>query len=255
MYKAVVFFDLDGTLLDSTKHVQASTLNALTSLRDNHVLPVISTGRNLLMISDIMRVTGVKTVICSNGSYIQYHHKVLNTITIPNAILQKLSLMTIKHQDAISFQTQHQVVLNQSTPLTVANYEHFNVDPPIQANFYQNHPINFVNLFTDKLDRYYINQFKGELHIVRNSPYCLDVMKSGVSKQLGVQILLKKLHLENVPTYAFGDGMNDINMFNEVDYSVAMGNALAPCKANGSFITDTNNRNGIAKGLKHYALI
>ncbi|XIF19792.1 MAG: Cof-type HAD-IIB family hydrolase [Acetilactobacillus jinshanensis] len=67
-----MFFDLDGTLLDSKKRVQSSSLNALDQLRNNHILPVISTGRHLLMVKSIMKTTHIQTVICANGSYIQY---------------------------------------------------------------------------------------------------------------------------------------------------------------------------------------
>ncbi|XIF19793.1 MAG: Cof-type HAD-IIB family hydrolase [Acetilactobacillus jinshanensis] len=76
-------------------------------------------------------------------------------------------------------------------------------------------------------------------------------MKSGVSKQLGIKILLKKLGLDGVPTYAFGDGLNDIEMFNQVSHSVAMGNGLKPCKAHAEFITDTNDRDGIYNGKQN----
>ncbi|XIF20119.1 MAG: Cof-type HAD-IIB family hydrolase [Acetilactobacillus jinshanensis] len=60
---------------------------------------------------------------------------------------------------------------------------------------------------------------------MRNSAKCLDVMKAGVNKQLGIQILLKKLELDKVPTYAFGDGLNDIEMFNQVDTPSPWGTA------------------------------
>ncbi|WP_249126405.1 HAD hydrolase family protein, partial [Lactiplantibacillus plantarum] len=45
MYQAVVFFDLDGTLMQDDKTVAASSVRAIQQLRANHVLPVIATGR------------------------------------------------------------------------------------------------------------------------------------------------------------------------------------------------------------------
>ncbi|WP_045629331.1 HAD family hydrolase, partial [Lacticaseibacillus paracasei] len=46
MYKAVVFFDLDQTLLNDEKQVPPENVKALKALEANDVLPVIATGRS-----------------------------------------------------------------------------------------------------------------------------------------------------------------------------------------------------------------
>lgn len=46
MYKAVVFFDLDQTLLNDDKQVPPENVAALKALEANQILPVIATGRN-----------------------------------------------------------------------------------------------------------------------------------------------------------------------------------------------------------------
>ena len=67
MYKAVVFFDLDKTLLNDEKQVPPENVAALKVLEANHVLPVIATGRNYYELDDIMAVTGVRSAIAANG--------------------------------------------------------------------------------------------------------------------------------------------------------------------------------------------
>ncbi|URL61345.1 Cof-type HAD-IIB family hydrolase [Acetilactobacillus jinshanensis] len=231
----------------------------MNQLRKNNVLPVISTGRNTSMIKSIIKVTGIQTLICNNGGYLQYQGKPLNTIAIPTPVLENLVNMASKYHNALDFQDPYQIVLSQANALTTDFYAHrITLNPPVNKKFYQSHPIVFVHVFTHKEDGHdldYINHFKGQLHILRNNPYTLDVTKVGVSKKLGIQILLKKLHLQNIPTYAFGDGANDIEMLDQVDYGIAMGNGVKACKDNASFVTDTDDRDGIAKGLKHYHLI
>ncbi|MCZ3011402.1 HAD hydrolase family protein, partial [Acinetobacter baumannii] len=61
--------------------------------------------------------------------------------------------------------------------------------------------------------------------------------------------------LESVPTYAFGDGPNDLEMFQVADYSVAMGNGIAALKERASFISASNIDGGIVKGLDYFNLI
>ncbi|MGG5317999.1 hypothetical protein IGI49_004898 [Enterococcus sp. AZ071] len=60
---------------------------------------------------------------------------------------------------------------------------------------------------------------------------------------------------ENVPTYAFGDGNNDLPMFEAVDYRIAMGNGTDKIKKAADFVTKSNEDGGIIHGLHHLNLI
>ena len=51
-------------------------------------------------------------------------------------------------------------------------------------------------------------------------------------------------------TIAFGDGMNDIEMFQTVNYKVAMENAVQELKNMADIITKSNNESGVAVALK-----
>jgi hydroxymethylpyrimidine pyrophosphatase-like HAD family hydrolase len=94
-----------------------------------------------------------------------------------------------------------------------------------------------------------------ELTFIRNTFYCVDVFNKGGSKGNGINELLRTKGFYDVPTYAFGDGMNDFEMFLTVDHPIAMGNAVDELKAQAEFVTDTNNNDGIAKALHKFGLI
>ena len=53
----------------------------------------------------------------------------------------------------------------------------------------------------------------------------------------------------------FGDSENDLTMISGVGYGIAMGNAVPEVKNIATYITDTNNQDGIAKALAYYGLI
>ncbi len=63
------------------------------------------------------------------------------------------------------------------------------------------------------------------------------------------------MNISGVPTYAFGDGVNDISMFEVVDHPIAMGNATEKLRPYAEYITDDNKSGGIVNGLKKYNLI
>ena len=49
-YRAITFFDLDGTLLDAKSKITPEVAKAMNALKENNVLPVIATGRKKCMI-------------------------------------------------------------------------------------------------------------------------------------------------------------------------------------------------------------
>ncbi|WP_249028961.1 HAD family hydrolase [Tannockella kyphosi] len=53
----------------------------------------------------------------------------------------------------------------------------------------------------------------------------------------------------------FGDGENDLTMFDAVKYPIAMGNAMDNVKKAAYEVIKTNNEDGIACFLKKYNIV
>ena len=255
MYRAVTFFDLDGTFLDNDKNVPAENIEAVQQLKQNNILPVISTGRNIFEIQYVMDQAGIDTIVSANGSYVQYEGKKLKAEEIKKPLLEELISFAAEQGDALAFYNNREFALTTANEMTRENYRLLRLTANVNPSFYQTNEVNFVNVFNYDKDKLYQDKFKGRLSLVRNNPRALDTMKWGVSKQTGIQVLLNTLGLENVPTYAFGDQLNDLQMFDQVDYAVAMGNGHPEAKAKADYITDSNMDDGIPKGLRHYGLI
>lgn len=80
-------------------------------------------------------------------------------------------------------------------------------------------------------------------------PYVMDIMPKGISKAKAIEELCKYLGIEIAQTVVFGDGLNDIEMFNVGGYKVAMGNAADQIKELADVVTKTNNEAGVAYEL------
>ncbi|EEI18420.1 5-amino-6-(5-phospho-D-ribitylamino)uracil phosphatase YwtE [Lentilactobacillus hilgardii] len=255
MYKAVVFFDLDGTFFDNEKNVSKENIAAVNELRENNILPIISTGRNIFEIQYVIDETGINSLVSANGSYVQYEGKKLKAEEISDEVIEEILVFAKKQGDVISFYNNEGFALTAENDLTKVNYRLLRLTPHVEPTFYKSHEVNFLNVFNYDKDKLYQDQFKGKLSLVRNNPRCLDTMKWGVSKQTGIQAMLSKANLAGIPSYAFGDQLNDLQMFEEVDYPVAMGNGHPDVKAKASFVTTSNINHGIVNGLRHYGLI
>ncbi len=66
-YKGLVFFDLDGTLLDDKSQVSADNKRALDQLRQNGYLPIIATGRSIAELGDVLEQAEISSVVMMNG--------------------------------------------------------------------------------------------------------------------------------------------------------------------------------------------
>ncbi len=67
--------------------------------------------------------------------------------------------------------------------------------------------------------------------------------------------MMSALGIHHQNTFAFGDGLNDMEIINFVGTGVAMENGFEELKATADFVTDSVFNHGIANGLKKLELI
>ncbi|WP_268913294.1 Cof-type HAD-IIB family hydrolase [Lentilactobacillus sp. SPB1-3] len=257
MYKAIAFFDLDHTLLNEQTKVDDEVVDAMKQLRENNVLPVISSGRNIFEITEILNRTGIDTVVGANGSYVEYEGKPVYKSLISNELIEEFMEFAKPFDDSVTVYNDEDYRINFVNDNVKSNYASINTPiPPLGVNDYiKNHEIVMMVINTVGHDKDYIDKFAGKLTFYRNTPYSMDVVMDGGSKKRGIQELQKNAGLENIPTYAFGDGNNDVPMLEYVDHPVVMGNGLPHVKELAEFITTNNTNHGIVNGLKHFDLI
>ncbi|WP_283680428.1 Cof-type HAD-IIB family hydrolase [Lentilactobacillus sp. Marseille-Q4993] len=255
MYKGIVFFDLDGTLFDDDKNVSQQNIDAIQELKRNDILPIISTGRNIFEIQYVLDETKIDSIVSANGSYVQYEGKKLDAEVIPTSVIEDTLEFARRQGDAVAFYNNKEFRLTEENDMTIENYKLLRLDAKVEPKWYLKHDVNFMCVFNTNKDKRYQDKFEGVLSLVRNNPRCMDTMNWGVSKQTGIQTLMKDEQLAGLPSYAFGDQLNDLQMFAEVDHPVSMGNGHEKAKAAAEYVTADNMHGGIVQGLQHYGLI
>lgn len=83
----------------------------------------------------------------------------------------------------------------------------------------------------------------------------MEACLAGVDKGVAVRTALERLGAEVEDSYAFGDSENDMPMLRAVGTSVAMGNALPQVKAVCDQVTDAVQDDGVPNGLRRLGLI
>lgn len=88
----------------------------------------------------------------------------------------------------------------------------------------------------------------------RSSAYFLDVTHPLASKAKVVHAMARWLDIAASQIATIGDMPNDVLMFRESGYSIAMGNASDTVKAEASAVTDSNENDGFAKAVRSLIL-
>ncbi|AIS60606.1 haloacid dehalogenase [Listeria ivanovii subsp. londoniensis] len=253
--RGICFFDMDGTLLNSESKVLDSSLHALDKLRENNIVPVIATGRTLTEISHQMEITGIESAVMMNGQMVIFEGEKVYEDILEESLLERLTEEAKSQNVEVCYYNDKRIGASAITPVVKAHYDFLGEPAPmIRENMYKEETINMALLLLESGDEYFPERFK-ELQFVRNTPYSNDVLRKGGSKAVGIAKLLEITGYQDVPTYAFGDGMNDLEMFGTVNYSVAMENAVPLLKEKATFITKDNNNDGIKLGLEEFDLI
>ena len=77
----------------------------------------------------------------------------------------------------------------------------------------------------------------------------LEITHQGVNKATALLALGQRLGVDPTAMVAIGDGENDRTMLQMVGLGIAMGNASPYVQAVATWVTDTNNRDGLAKAI------
>lgn len=253
--KGLAFFDLDGTLLNEHSDITIEISQALVELQENGIVPVIATGRTNLEIKEICNRTGIESLITMNGQHVQFEGETVYSSVIPTEVCTRMKALALSLDQEVGFYTPEEITVTAHTPMVKSHYDFIHAKmPAVKPEQYQDSDVNMLLILGQEHDQLYKDHFP-ELRFYRNTPYSIDVVSQDGSKGKGVRELVAALGLEGLPTYAFGDGLNDIDLLKACDYRIAMGNAKPELKEIATYITTNNTDGGILRGLRQYGLI
>jgi Cof subfamily protein (haloacid dehalogenase superfamily) len=82
----------------------------------------------------------------------------------------------------------------------------------------------------------------------------MELYSSDISKATGIERALEYMGIPLEESYAFGDGLNDLEMMGTVGHALVMGNAGPELKALAEHVLPTVDEDGVADGIYRYIL-
>ncbi len=257
MGQKVVFLDIDGTILNHDKQIPVATKEAVKQLHDSGVIVSIATGRAPFMFQDILKELNIQSYISFNGQYAVYNGEVVYQHPIDSEQIEELTAYSVNHQHPLVYQSIDDM------KSSVSNHPHIEQGigslkrshPLEDTEYYKKQEIFQVLLFNEEKEQKVYEEVFQQLKFVRWHPVSCDVMPKIGSKAHGIEKFIEALDLNWEDTYAFGDGLNDLEMISKVHTGVAMGNSVQEVIKAATLVTDDVDQNGLSNAMRKLSLI
>jgi Cof subfamily protein (haloacid dehalogenase superfamily) len=253
----IVFFDIDGTLLDTENRIPADTRDAVRTLKENGIRVAIATGRAPYHLRPIAEELQIDTYIGFNGSYVVADGKLIYANRIATETLATLSAMAEANGHPMVYLSAEACFASaKDHPHVIESFRHLRLTPPdCRPRYWEERDIFQAFLYCEERDEQtYLQQFH-DVSYVRWHPLVMDILPPKGSKARGIEVLLRHYGLAAEESVAFGDGLNDREMLAFVGMGVAMGNAHDAVKPFADMTTRHVNEGGIRYGLQQLGLI
>ena len=263
--KTLYISDLDGTLLDSNERLSEYTAKALNELLSKGLTFSFATARSYTTAAKVtVGLTMKYPAVVHNGTFIvdkdgniitKNTFKKEDSTLILDAILKSgvspvvYSLIENKEQfsyikEKLNRETKAFLSTRESDP---RNREVFDTERLYDGEVYyftligdEDKTEALYKLFKDKFQCY----FQRDIY---SNDYWLEILPQGATKANAVKQLAQILDCEKI--VAFGDGVNDIEMFSIADECYAVENACDKLKQIATKIIPSNTCDGVIRQI------
>lgn len=274
-----VFLDIDGTLLTDKRSVSQSTIQVINTLKKKGIIVGLATGRGPRFVLQYMASLSLDLAIVYNGQYIISREQTLFDNPLSPDAIEGLVNYAQKNKLDLSFGTAAGVsgsgIMNAGSGQLGYRISRMVPDALVDAIiFIFNRLVRWVrpqkknewsSLFQQPIYQMMMIVSEAEtkklaaefpqLSITRSSPYSVDIISQGMSKLKGIEKAGDYYGFTTDQVMAFGDSTNDVEMLAGVRYSVAMGNGSKKVKDVASYVTASNNEDGIYLAALHFGLM
>ncbi|WP_408010818.1 Cof-type HAD-IIB family hydrolase [Pseudalkalibacillus sp. A8] len=258
MTNKIVFFDIDGTLLDHQKRIPAGTKLAIKELQDRKVPIAIATGRAPFMFHYLLEELSINGFVSFNGQYVSYENQSIYENPLEEKFLQELVLQSKEHDHPMVFlNTETGRTTHDSHPHVQKSMDDLKlIHPEHDPEFYRGRSIYQALLYCEKGEKetLYRNTYS-DFNFIRWHQYSMDVLPKTGSKAIGIEKMIAHLGYHQEDVIAFGDGLNDLEMLEFAGTGIAMGNSKEAAKRSADFVTRAVDDDGIRHGLRKVGLI
>ena len=261
-YKAkkikIVFFDIDDTLRNSkTGFIPTSIPTVFQQLREKGILTGIATGRGIFGVVPEIRELKPDFFVTLNGAYIEDKKgNVIDSNKISKDKVESYIAWTKEVGIDYGLVGSHTAKLSTRTEMISQAIDPIYPDLDVDPDFYEKEDIYQMWTFEDQGDNLTLPEsLASTLRMVRWHEHSSDVVPISGSKAAGVAKVVEHLGLKPENVMVFGDGLNDLELFDYAGISIAMGISHEKIKEKADYITKTVEEDGIFDALERFGMV
>ena len=268
----LIFFDIDGTLVNFDDVIPESARKGLALAHDAGHKLFLCTGRGGSQVDKRLLKLPFDGMISSTGADVRAGDEIVFRKEVPNKMLHKLVDVMEEIEAFYALQGYEAIIMNErSLNHMKARFREIGADEDRIETLFSGVSVMEdlkkakgvekaiyydSKLAVPKVQKLLSNGFDVE-PVSFDSPSDLsgEVTQSGINKAFGINKLMEYYGIPAEDTVAFGDGPNDLDMLKFAGTGVAMGNAWDIVKETADLVTSELMEDGIYNGLKKLELI
>lgn len=274
--------DMDGTLINSSHQISSGNLSAIRRAQKSGIEFAIATGRDYSMVKPFLDKYELKceAIVMNGAEYRDCNGEVIESIGIEKSKVKAIIEEILKESSIVDIYTSEGIFTTKYSKEDFDNavnrIKEFNKEmtkdsiikllTEIREKMIEFHiedidkmissEIVFYKIITSHKDKYIIRDLKkkineiGGLAVASTSEYDIEVNDIQAQKGLILAKVAEMKGIEKDEVMVLGDSFNDYSMFTEFKNSYAMKNAIDDIKKIATYVTETNNNDGVGKAIE-----
>lgn len=266
----LIVSDVDGTLVDTDKHISDVTVQAMKEAMAEGIAVAVASGRAFGEMGEVLqRLPEIEEYICSNGAVVveQKHgqSKVIFRQSFSNEeglwLMDQLLPFDVyieayggkdifgtadEMEEFAANLSPHLIPLMKASRTMVPNLRDYIVETGMD--------LEKIQLFygTEEKKQAILKHFEGDdrFTIIQSSEGNLEFVQPGISKGRAVAALANELGITADEVMTIGDSNNDLTMLAYAGVSFAMANGEATTKATAKYLAPTNDEDGVVQVVR-----
>jgi Cof subfamily protein (haloacid dehalogenase superfamily) len=269
----MVVLDIDGTLLNSKGTITEPTYQALGDLNDRGILLCLATARSGRIVFKPNEVPWDHAFLKKRGIYYNgatvfdrparfYEHlplpaEIVDSIVSFMETRAPLLQIALQHDD-VYHSFRHEMSVDELRPWgflkdELQPFETARRRPATKIMIYGGRDFLRIQEELVHLHAELAEAFTDSAHcLLADSRRAIYVMSRHASKGLAVRRLADLNRISTNEIAVFGDDSPDVEMFGQFGHSIAMGNAIDKLKGLASYVTLSNDQDGVVHALREY---
>ncbi|MFO1389259.1 Cof-type HAD-IIB family hydrolase [Cellvibrio sp.] len=257
-------FDMDGTLLNEHHELSANTLTTLKELGTRKANLIIATGRHINDIRCYIDQLGgdIAAITCNGANMHNAKGELIASQTLPLDANEVLISLGNQFQVYTNLYTNSEwLVCRPCEQMLKAHLrskffyrettqQEMRTSPALKIMFYGEH--RELLALREQIPAHIVES----LNVTFSDDNYLEIMQKNISKGDALKLLLAKTGVPLHQTMAFGDSMNDMELFKTVAHPILMQNAVKNLAAlfPNAQRTKANTDDGVAHFINEHIL-